>query len=145
MKKIFFVFAGLLFSILLQAQNVGIGIAVPNAKLDIAASNAAAPTNQDGLLVPRVNVFPVSNPAANQNGMLLYLTTTAGANLPGFYYWDNSSTSWKGVGDNKNWGLLGNASSVDGTNFIGTTDNLPFNIRVNNQKAGRIDAVLCLY
>ena len=102
MKKIIFVFAGLLFSILLQAQNVGIGIAVPNAKLDIAASNAAAPTNQDGLLVPRVNVFPASNPAANQNGMLLYLTTTAGANLPGFYYWDNSSTSWKAVGDNKN-------------------------------------------
>lgn len=37
------------------------------------------------------------------------------------------------------WSLLGNAGTVDGTNFIGTTDNVPFNIRVNNQKAGRID------
>ena len=37
------------------------------------------------------------------------------------------------------WALLGNAGTVDGTNFIGTTDNVPFNIRVNNQKAGRID------
>ena len=64
MKKIFFVFAGLLFSILLQAQNVGIGIAVPNAKLDIAASNAAAPTNQDGLLVPRVDVFSGKQPCS---------------------------------------------------------------------------------
>ena len=40
------------------------------------------------------------------------------------------------------WGLTGNASTVDGTNFIGTTDNIPFNIRVNNQKAGRIDQTL---
>ena len=37
------------------------------------------------------------------------------------------------------WGLTGNSGTVDGTNFIGTTDNIPFNIRVNNQKAGRID------
>jgi hypothetical protein len=28
---------------------------------------------------------------------------------------------------------------VDGTHFIGTTDNIPLNFRVNNQKAGRID------
>ena len=38
------------------------------------------------------------------------------------------------------WGLTGNAGTVDGTNFIGTTDNIPFNIKVNNQKAGRIEA-----
>jgi len=38
------------------------------------------------------------------------------------------------------WSLLGNAGTVDGTNFIGTTDNVPFNIRVNNEKAGRIQS-----
>ena len=38
------------------------------------------------------------------------------------------------------WSLLGNAGTVDGTNFIGTTDNIPFNIRVNNEKSGRIEA-----
>lgn len=37
------------------------------------------------------------------------------------------------------WHITGNAGTVDGTNFIGTTDNIPFNIRVNNEKAGRID------
>lgn len=37
------------------------------------------------------------------------------------------------------WGITGNSGTVDGTNFIGTTDNIAFNIRVNNQKAGRID------
>ena len=39
------------------------------------------------------------------------------------------------------WSLLGNAGTVDGTNFIGTTDDKPFNIRVNNQKSGRIHRV----
>jgi hypothetical protein len=38
------------------------------------------------------------------------------------------------------WNLSGNAGTVDGTNFIGTTDNVPLNFRVNNQKAGRIDS-----
>lgn len=39
------------------------------------------------------------------------------------------------------WSLTGNAGTVDGTNFIGTTDNIPFNIRVNNETAGRIDPI----
>ncbi|MBL7730268.1 MAG: tail fiber domain-containing protein [Chitinophagaceae bacterium] len=38
------------------------------------------------------------------------------------------------------WSLTGNSGTVDGINFIGTTDNVALNIRVNNQKAGRIDA-----
>ncbi len=43
------------------------------------------------------------------------------------------------------WGLTGNAGTVDGINFIGTTDNVPFNIRFNNEKAGRIDANNAFY
>lgn len=39
----------------------------------------------------------------------------------------------------QSWSLTGDAGTVDGTNFIGTTDNVPFNIRVNNIKAGRLD------
>ncbi len=35
MKKIFFVLTGLLFSIVLQAQNVGIGTTIPGAKLEV--------------------------------------------------------------------------------------------------------------
>ncbi len=37
------------------------------------------------------------------------------------------------------WGLTGNSGTVDGTNFIGTTDNIPLNLKVGNVKAGRID------
>ncbi len=37
------------------------------------------------------------------------------------------------------WKLTGNAGTVDGTNFIGTTDNIPLSIKVNNQLSGKID------
>ncbi len=47
--------------------------------------------------------------------------------------------TWQTAGGGTGWGLTGNSGTVDGTNFIGTTDNVPFNIRVNNQKSGRID------
>jgi trimeric autotransporter adhesin len=54
------------------------------------------------------------------------------------------NATWQpaGGGGGGNWSLTGNAGTIDGTNFIGTTDNVPFNIRVNNQKAGRIDPTL---
>ncbi len=51
------------------------------------------------------------------------------------------NASWQTAGGS-GWGLTGNATTVDGTNFIGTTDNIPLTIRVNNQKAGRIDHLL---
>lgn len=43
------------------------------------------------------------------------------------------------TGTGVNWKTQGNANTVDGTHFIGTTDNVPLNIRVNNLRAGRID------
>jgi len=38
------------------------------------------------------------------------------------------------------WAITGNSGTVDGTNFIGTTDNVPLSFRVNNVNAGRIDS-----
>ena len=52
----------------------------------------------------------------------------------------SGSLSWANMSSSA-WNITGNASTVDGTNFIGTTDNIPLSMRVNNQKAGRIDAV----
>jgi hypothetical protein len=37
------------------------------------------------------------------------------------------------------WSLTGNAGTVDGTNFIGTTDNVPLTVKVNGRVSGRID------
>jgi hypothetical protein len=36
------------------------------------------------------------------------------------------------------WGLLGNRGTVDGTNFLGTIDNIPLSFRVNNVLSGFI-------
>jgi len=40
------------------------------------------------------------------------------------------------------WLALGNAGTIDGTHFLGTSDNVPLNFRTNNQKSGRIDPLL---
>lgn len=43
-----------------------------------------------------------------------------------------------GGGGGDAWLLIGNAGTIDGTNFAGTTDAVPYNIRVNNFRAFRI-------
>ncbi|MDC7999765.1 hypothetical protein POV26_01835 [Aequorivita todarodis] len=75
-------------------SQVGIGTTTPEASLDIRSSNQTAPLNTDGLLIPKIDVFPTVNPTAQQQGMMVYLNTTVGSNLPGFYYWDNPTTTW---------------------------------------------------
>lgn len=39
------------------------------------------------------------------------------------------------------WAFSGNSGTVDGTDFIGTTDNVPLNFKVNNIVSGRISPV----
>lgn len=46
------------------------------------------------------------------------------------------------VGGSAAWALKGNAHTIDSVNFIGTTDSVPLNFRVNNKKAGKIDLLL---
>lgn len=122
---------------------VGVGIGLPNARMEVAASSMATPANTDGLIIPRVNAFPASNPTAAQNGMLVFLTTTAGAFQPGFYYWNNPTSTWKGIGSSgtpNDWGLAGNAGTTPANNFIGTTDNNDLVFKRNNVRAGLIGA-----
>ncbi|HRG17477.1 MAG TPA: tail fiber domain-containing protein [Flavobacterium lutivivi] len=137
MKKIITI--GFLFFLQFINSQVGINTTVPNAQLDIRSSNQATPSNTDGILIPKVDAFPATNPTAAQQGMLLYLTTTVGTYLPGFYYWDNATTDWIPIGNNNNnnWNLSGN--TVSGTEFIGTTNNFPLKFRVNNVSAGLLD------
>ena len=142
MKKIVVLFFFLL-SFYSEAQ-VGIGTVVPYAQLDIASSNQATPANTDGVLIPKIDTFPTPNPTVLQQGMLVYLTTTATfasvSKSPGFYYWDNTSTNWIGIQTNPttNWNLLGNASTNPATNFLGTTDNQDIVFKRNNIRAGYI-------
>jgi trimeric autotransporter adhesin len=143
MKKLLLL-SFLISSMSLLAQ-VGINTTTPAAQLDIKSSNQATPANTDGLLIPKIDTFPATNPTVAQQGMLVNLTTAtvfAGNPKPaGFYYWDNATTNWISfAGTNTTgWTTTGNTGTVDGTNFIGTTDNVPLSFKVNNIQAGRIE------
>ncbi|WP_179375940.1 hypothetical protein [Winogradskyella wichelsiae] len=104
---------------------VGIGNTDPKTTLDITASNQATPSNEDGILIPRIDTFPATDPTAAQDAMLVYLTTTVGLNSKGFYYWDQATTSWIRFSSIEKLNDLSDAKSdIDGTNdgssiFIG--------------------------
>ena len=93
-----------------DAVNVGIGTTSPISKLDVAGD---------------LRLAQITAPST---------TTDKLYNVGGSLFWNGTNISSGGSG----WGLTGNSSTVDGTNFIGTTDNIPFTIRVNNQRAIRI-------
>ncbi len=98
--------------------NVGINTTAPQYKLDIDAQTGSA---GNPLRLLGLNAGATSDSIISSNsGILRRLSVN------------------QIIGNA--WNITGNAGTVDGTNFIGTTDNVPFNIRVNNQKAGRIDA-----
>ncbi len=126
------------------AQNVGINStgAAPNASAMLDIANTTK-----GLLIPRVSLVTSNNNspigAGIATSLLVYNIATAGVTpnnvLPGYYYWNGSKWVAFGGQGSLNWGLQGNAGTVDGTNFIGTTDSVSLSFRVNNQKSGIID------
>ncbi|WNM18711.1 tail fiber domain-containing protein [Flavobacterium capsici] len=95
-------------------SQVGINTTTPNAQLEIKSTNQATPTNTDGILIPKVDAFPATLPTAAQQGMLVYLTTTVGANPPGFYYWNNPTTTWIGIGGGATGSTLDQAYDFGG-------------------------------
>jgi trimeric autotransporter adhesin len=138
MKIYFRLFLFLLFGP--TYAQVGVGTVTPNAQLEIASSNQVAPANTDGILIPKVDAFPATNPTVAQQGMLVYLTTTSGSNAPGFYYWNNPSTSWIGIQTNAkaDWNILGNTGTNPATNFLGTIDDKDIVFKRYNTRAGLI-------
>lgn len=139
MRPLFLPFFALFFYGI-NAQ-VGINTTDPKSLLDIPATNASTPTATDGILIPRINAFPATNPGADQNGMLVFLSTTVGANSPGFYYWEQASASWVPVGNNTNtgWKLTGNMAST--SDYFGTNNDQDVVFRRFGSLAGTIGAV----
>jgi trimeric autotransporter adhesin len=78
----------------LTNAQVGINTTTPNSQLDIRSSNQATPANTDGILIPKIDTFPATNPTVAQQGMLVYLAMVSGSNQPGFYYWNNVTATW---------------------------------------------------
>jgi Chaperone of endosialidase len=122
----------LLFCSTTAFAQVGIGNNNPQSVLDISSSNQTAPSNTDGLLIPRINNFPAANPGAAQDGMLVFVTGS-GTPARGFYYWQQSTTSWISFGGSSSidWRLGGNTITNVNTEYIGTNSNHDFRLRTN--------------
>lgn len=139
MRKNYLFLIFLSFSIAAFSQ-VGINTTSPNAALDIEASNASSPSSSDGLLIPRIEAFPSTDPGFDQNGMLVYLISADGNNDPGFYYWEGVSSTWTSIGSGSSggsasgtaWDIQGNSGTNTTSYFIGTTDNVGLVFRTNN-------------
>jgi hypothetical protein len=113
MKRLLYLL--LILSPYISAQ-VGIGTTSPNALLEIESTNQATPAITDGLLIPKIDEFPSSNPGANQDGMMVY-ATGSGSISKGFYYWDNGGTAWVLAAGAKSINELNDGKSDnDGTN-----------------------------
>lgn len=96
MKISTYIFTALftLFMTGLASAQVAVMHTNPKSIFDVEASNPAAPASTDGLLIPRVNALPATNPGADQDGMLIFLTTPTTEYKKGHYYWDNTITKW---------------------------------------------------
>jgi hypothetical protein len=138
-KQLQILFICLLFCSTTVFAQVGIGNNNPQSVLDISSSNQNNPANTDGILIPRIDNFPAANPGAAQDGMLVFVTGS-GTPSRGFYYWEQSTTSWIpfGGGSSNDWALTGNAGTTAGTNFIGTTDVVDVVFKHANVEKARI-------
>ena len=95
MKKLIFILS--ILSALCSFSQVGIGTSNPHAQLDIISDSPSNPSVIDGLLIPRIDKFPSTNPGSNQHAMLIYLTKANSEHPKGFYFWNNSEIKWETI------------------------------------------------
>lgn len=120
------------------SAQIGFGTSTPRGALEI---NSAT----NGFIPPQValTTTTASTPVVNPQtagvpivGTVVYNTATAGAGgtavTPGYYYWNGSLWLRLITGANSDWALLGNAGTVTGTNFLGTTDAIDLRIKTNS-------------
>jgi len=125
---LFFAFC-LLFMYTATAQGVAVNTdgSVPDATalLDVKSSTK-------GLLIPRMTSLQRTGIATPATGLIVFDTDTN-------YFWYFNGTAWiKLETAGNNWSVTGNSATNTGTNFIGTTDDVPLMLKVNNQVAGYI-------
>lgn len=100
-------------------SNVGINTTLPDASaiLDLTSTSS-------GLLVPRMTLIQRNAITAPATGLLIYQTNST----PLFYYWN--AVAWIPIlSTSSGWFVTGNAGTVAGTNFLGTTNNVSLNLR----------------
>ena len=113
----------------LIAQSVGINTdgSIPNTSALLDVKSTAK-----GFLMPRMTTVQRNAIVAPASGLLVFDT-----DFNSFWYY--GGTSW--ISLNTGWSLSGNSSTNPATHFIGTTDSVPLNIRVNNEISGQINIV----
>lgn len=120
--------AGLLAMLPAVAQ-VGISRnAAPPAADAMLDVDVASMATKLGMLIPRMTDAQriAIAPNATAEGLLVYQT-----NAPaGYWYWDGAV--WLPFTAGDAWGLFGNAATVLGTDYVGTSDNVNFRMRTNS-------------
>jgi trimeric autotransporter adhesin len=132
MKKIALLSIIFALAQLTSAQNVGIGTNTPDASAQVDISSV-----NKGLLLPRMTtsaINAISNPA---KGLLVYDTVK---NQLMVNMGSSMAANWQTIVAKSGWSLNGNSGNNPTTDFIGTTDSIPFVIKAFNQKAGRIES-----
>lgn len=137
MNKSFLLLVAFVLPVLpLLAQNIGINEdgSRPNANaiLDLKSG-------KKGLLIPRMDSV-ARNAIPNTRGLLVYDISTDN-------FWYNTGEKWECISNDKDrkkggeaWLLKGNGNTQAGVDFLGTTNDVPLNIRVHNQPSGHIDS-----
>lgn len=100
------------------------------------ASAASATLNVSGTGSIAIRKNGDSNPLSAADILLNQVVTMAYDGT----FWQMVTPTGSTPSVSNDWTITGNLGTIDGTHFIGTRDNIPFNIRVNNQPSGRIDA-----
>jgi len=108
------------------AQSVGVNTdgSAPNASaiLDVKSTNK-------GVLIPRMTTAQRTSISTPASGLLVFDTDTRS-------FWYYTGTAWSNIFNG--WSTNGNAGTNPATHFIGTVDNVPLVIKVNNEFSGAI-------
>jgi len=147
MKKLLFL--ALMLTTVAFSQ-VGIGITLPQATLDVVGKAADAAV-ADGFIAPRMTRAELTAKdaayTAAQNGAIIYVTDVTGGDVSnsrakvtqiGYYYFDG--TNWQLSSGSDSWLKTGNSDTTPATNFIGTTDAQDFVVKTDNTERARVAA-----
>jgi hypothetical protein len=137
-----FLLVTLIIANISYSQNIAINSTGLAANLSSMLDITSGASGTLGLLIPRMTNAQrtgiVILPAAAQ-GLVVYQTNTVGSSLEGFYY--NTSTTTTPIWNyltSGGWSLTGNAGTLAGTNFIGTTDAIDWVVKTNNTEQMRV-------
>ena len=127
--------------------NLGIGTNAPQQSLEVKNGNLliSNSANSGNLIIATpggANTTSITTSAQTSN-ITYKLPSSIGSvnqvlSISGIA--GNTATlGWTNAGTANAWNLTGNSGTTVGTNFLGTTDLVPFTIKVNNQRALFID------